>query len=262
MTEAIGAYGRISRLAFRQAYSNLNPFIYVMFLLLRPMAQVIFYGLAARFATGQADVTFQVIGNAVQVCVMSSLHTTANALVDERSNGTLALVTLAARQRFLVFGGRLLVVGMHGLVTCVAALAVGALVFGLDLGHAQWALVALALVTTVVATSSMGVAMGSVGLVLSDLNLVGNIVTVSFLALAGINFPVSALPVPLQWVAWALPMTRGAQAVRVAMAGGGPTFWPLLAGEVTVGLCWLIFGYGLFRFLERKARVHGTLDLY
>jgi ABC-2 type transport system permease protein len=184
-------------------------------------------------------------------------------LVDERSNGTLALVTLAARQRFLVFGGRLLVVGLHGVVTCVAALAVGALVFGLDLGHVQWGLLALALVITVAATSSLGVALGSVGLVLTDLNLVGNIVTVSFLALAGINFPVSALPVPLQWVAWCLPMTRGAQAARVAMAGGGGwAFWPLLAGEVAVGLCWLLFGYGLFRFLERKARVYGTLDLY
>lgn len=262
MVDAICAYGRIARLAFRQAYSNLNPLIYTMFLLVRPVAQVIFFGLAARFATGQDDVSFQVIGNAVQVCVLSSLHTTADVLVDERANGTLSLVTLAARQRFMVFGGRLLVVGLHGLVTCIAALAVGALVFGLDLNHVHWVLLPLALVAAVLATSSMGVALGSIGLVLTDLNLVGNIVTVSLLALCGINFPVSALPLPLQWVAWCLPMTRGAQAARVAMAGGGPEIWPLLLGELAVGLCWLVFGYGLFLFLERKARVHGTLDLY
>jgi ABC-2 type transport system permease protein len=262
MADSLGRYGRIARVAFLQAYSNLNPLIYIMFMLVRPVSQVIFFGLAARFATGQADVTFQVVGNAVQVCALSAVHTTAGVLVDERSNGTLALVTLAARQKFAVFAGRLLVVGMHGLLTSVAALALTVPLFGVDVGQVAWGSLLLSLVVTVLATSGLGVALGSLGLVLTDLNLVGNIVAVGVMAICGINFPVSALPGWLQVVAYALPLTRGAEAARLAMAGGGPGLWPLLAGELAVGAAWLVVGYGLYRYLERKAQVHGTLDLY
>lgn len=262
MADALGAYGRIAKLAFRQSYGTMTPLVYALFMLVRPITQVIFFGLVARFATGEPDVTFQLVGNAVQVCALSSLGTVADVLVSERQNGTLSLVTLAARNRFLVFGGRLLVVGSHGLVTSTVALTAGALVFGTDLSRVNWPALVVAMVATVLATSAVGVALGSVGLILRDLNLVGNLVTVGMMAICGIQFPVALLPGWLQMVSYALPMTRGANAARLAMAGGGPGLWSLLAGELVVGLVWLGIGYGLFLWLERKARVQATLDLY
>ncbi|HWI63693.1 MAG TPA: ABC transporter permease [Symbiobacteriaceae bacterium] len=262
MTEAMGAFGRIAKLAFRESYGVFSPLVYILFLLVRPMTQVLFFGLAARFATGNPDVTFQVVGNAVQVCALSSLLTVADVLVNERANGTLSLVTLAAKNRFMIFGGRLLVVGSHGLVSSTAALAVGALIFGVDLSQVHWPALVLSLVVTVMATSALGVALGGVGLVLRDLNLVGNILMVGMMAICGIQFPVTQLPGWLQVVAYSLPMTRGAAAARLAMAGGGPEVWSLLGTEALVGCIWLVVGYGLYLWLERKARVYGTLDLY
>lgn len=262
VTAGVGAFGRIAKLAFTQSYGTYSPLVYVLFLLVRPITQVIFFGLVARFATGNADVTFQLVGNAVQVCALSSLGTVADVMVSERANGTLSLVTLAARNRFLVFGGRLLVVGAHGLFTSTVALAAGALVFGTDLSQVHWGALVLAMVTTVLATSSLGVALGSVGLVLRDLNFFGNLVTATMMAICGIQFPVTVLPGWLRLVSYSLPMTRGADAARLAIAGGGPGLGGLLAGELAVGLIWLTIGYGLFLWLERKARVYGTLDLY
>jgi ABC-2 type transport system permease protein len=262
MTGGVGAFGRISKLAFTESYGTFSPLVYVLFLLVRPITQVIFFGLVARFATGNPDVTFQLVGNAVQVCALSSLGTVADVLVSERANGTLPLVMLAAKNRFLVFGGRLLVVGSHGLVTSTVALAAGALVFGTDLSQVNWGALVLSMVTTVLATSALGVALGSVGLVLRDLNFFGNLVTAGMMAICGIQFPVSVLPGWLRAVSYSLPMTRGADAARLAMAGGGTGLSGLLAGEFAVGLVWLAIGYGLFLWLERKARVHGTLDLY
>jgi len=262
MTGGLGALARFLTLALPGSFGTFSLLVFVLFLLVRPIPQVVFFGLVARFATGNPDVTFQLVGNAVQVCALSSLGTVADVLVSERANGTLPLVMLAAKNRFLVFGGRLLVVGSHGLVTSTVALAAGALVFGTDLSQVNWGALVLSMVTTVLATSALGVALGSVGLVLRDLNFFGNLVTAGMMAICGIQFPVSVLPGWLRAVSYSLPMTRGADAARLAMAGGGTGLSGLLAGEFAVGLVWLAIGYGLFLWLERKARVHGTLDLY
>lgn len=240
----------------------MTPFTYSLFLLIRPVSQVVFFGLAAWFATGNPDVTYQLVGNAVQVCALSSLYTVADVMVNERANGTLALVTLAARNRFMVFGGRLLVVGMHGLVTSTAALAIGALIFRADISHVNWLGLLASLVVTVLATSALGVALGSFGLLFTSINLVGNIVVVGMMAICGIQFPVAALPGWLRTVAYCLPMTRGATAARLAFAGVGAGLPGLLLGELSAGAVWLLVGYGLYQFLERQARARGTLDLY
>jgi ABC-2 type transport system permease protein len=240
----------------------MTPLSFSLFLLIRPVSQVMFFGLAAWFATGSADVSFQLIGNAVQVCALAGLYTVSDVMTNERNNGTLSLVTLAARNRFMVFGGRLLVVGMLGLLTSIVALSAGALVFRADISNIQWLGLLTSLAVTVIATSSLGVALGSIGLVTRDLNLIGNFVVVGMMAICGIQFPVAALPGWLRTVAYCLPMTRGASAARLAFAGGGAGMTGLLLGELGVGLAWLAIGYGLYSYLERLARVHGALDLY
>jgi ABC-2 type transport system permease protein len=132
----------------------------------------------------------------------------------------------------------------------------------MDLGQVNWGALLLSIVVTVAATSCLGVTMGSIGLVLTSLNLFGNLLVVAMMAFCGIQFPVSVLPRWLQVFSYAMPMTRGADAARLAVAGGGPGLWGLLLGEAVVGLVWLLVGYGLFRLFEHQARKHGTLELY
>jgi ABC-2 type transport system permease protein len=77
----------------------------------------------------------------------------------------------------------------------------------------------------------------------------------------GVNFPVDLLPAFLKVLAYALPMTRGIQAARLALDGAG---WnavaPLLYGEMAVGLVYLLVGYAAFRLIERRSLVTGMLD--
>ena len=262
MWAELRAYGRISRMNFRMQYGWMQPWVYGLTLIIRPAAQVIFFGVMARFVTGQADVSFQLIGNAIQVCALASLYTVADALVTERQNGTLALVAMAPRRPFFLFAGRVWLLGLHGLLITGAALAIGAAGFGLELGQTRWGALGLALTVTVLATSALGTALGSLGLVTSDINLAGNVAAALLLALCGINFPVAALPAWLQPLSYGLPMTRGAAAARLAVAGGGPGLAGLVAGEALVGLAWLGAGYAVFRWAERRARRDGALDLY
>jgi ABC-type polysaccharide/polyol phosphate export permease len=79
--------------------------------------------------------------------------------------------------------------------------------------------------------------------------------------LIGVNFPVENLPAFLQPVSNYLPMTRGIMAARMVLQGAG---WDavsgLLAGEILVGLVYVLIGYTLFRIEERASLSTSSLD--
>lgn len=260
--EQFRAFLSMNAAKFRMEYGWMRPWVYVLTLILRPVAQVVFFGLMARFITGQSDVSFQLIGNSVQVCSLASLYIVADALVTERYNGTLALMLLSPRSKFFLLAGRFWLLGLHGLVITGMALLVSGLGFGLHIADTNWGGLLLGLLVTTFATSALGVALGSVGLITTEVNFTGNVAAALLLALSGVNFPVESLPAFVRVVSYALPMTRGVSAARLAVAGGGPDLGPLLLGEFGIGLAWLAVGYVVFRWAESRARVAGTLDLY
>jgi ABC-2 type transport system permease protein len=262
MWDALGVFVRLNRTNFLLAYGWMRPWVYGLTLIVRPAAQVIFFGVMARFITGQADVSFQIIGNTIQVMALASLYTVAESLVLQRRNGTLAIVALAPRSRFFVFGGQIWLLGLHGIIITGAALAIGAYGFGLDLGRANWPLLIGAIVTAVFATSCLGTALGSLGLYLPDIDLSGNITAGILLTLCGINFPLEALPAALRTVAYALPMTRSVAAARLAVTGEGTGVALLLGKELALGLVWLAVGFVVYAWAERKARKHATLEMF
>jgi ABC-2 type transport system permease protein len=253
---------RINETSFRLSYGWMQVWVYVLTLVVRPAAQVIFFGVMARFITGSPEVSYQVIGNTIQVCALVSLYGVAENLLAQRRNGTLALLVLAPRSRLFVFAGQVWLLGLHGLVVTGGAFVIGASVFGLELSQTDWAGLVLAMVVTVLATSGLGTALGSLGLHLPDIHLAGNLLAGIMMAICGINFPVSALPAWLARLSQILPMTRGAAAARLAVAGGGPEFAALIVGELVVGLAWFVVGYLAYRWAERQARLHATLDLF
>jgi hypothetical protein len=67
----------------------------------------------------------------------------------------------------------------------------------------------------------------------------------------------------MQTVAYALPLTRGVEAAREAVAGASFTqVAGLLAGEMAVGLVWAFLGYVVFRAFESYARRGGLQEAY
>lgn len=263
-------FARASRIVFMMQFGWMKPGLYALTLLFRPVTQVLFFGLVARFVTGQTDVGYWVIGNASLACLMSSFYSVANVLQDERSNGTLSLMALAPRSLLYVFAGRIWLVAAHGLVSTAVSLAVGVLAFGMDVSEIAWAPFGLALLTAVFATSSLGAAVGSLGMYTDAVNIVNNVVASLLLIFSGINYPVSILPSWLQPVAKMLPMTHGTAAARLAAGldttGLGPAaalkFGALAGTEALVGLGWLAVGWLLFAWATRRARRDGTLDLF
>ena len=79
--------------------------------------------------------------------------------------------------------------------------------------------------------------------------------------LSGVNFPVNVLPRAFQVISYALPLTRGIQAARLAMAGAG---WSgvqsLFLGEILVGSIYIAVGYLMFTWFERLSLVDGQIE--
>ncbi len=93
--------------------------------------------------------------------------------------------------------------------------------------------------------------------------IVANIFLFITMLVSGVNFPVSSLPAWAQPVGYAIPMTYGTSAIRLAIAGaslGGIS--PLVEDEIFVGAVAIVLGYFLMVGFERLARKTGRFEEY
>ena len=240
-------------------FSWLSPQTYLVLKILAPITQVLFFTLLGR-ATG-GDPSYYVIGNATQLAATSGIFGIIQVFVTERRMGTLphlmmtptnSAVTLYARGLFLIF---------DGLTSVFAGLIVGVVFFGLTFPHVSVAYVLIALLVTSFSVSALGLVLGVMGLIGTDLNLLLNIALAVLLVICGVEFPVTDLPVPIQAISQLLPLTHGLIAVRAAFAGRVVDVFTPLVWEFIVGLGYLILGYVLFSYVERLSRAHATLEL-
>jgi ABC-2 type transport system permease protein len=93
--------------------------------------------------------------------------------------------------------------------------------------------------------------------------IIANIFLFIGLLLCGVNFPVSYLPGWMQPFSYAIPMTYGTEAARMAVEGASlGELSGLLGAELLVGFAVMIAGYLMFRWFEYLARSKGTLDRF
>lgn len=262
MLDDLAALFRLNVIMFKVDYAWMQVWVYLLTLVVRPSAQVVFFAVMARSISGTADVSFQVVGNSIQVCVLVSLYAVADMLVTQRRFGILALTCLAPRSRLFAFGGQVWLVALHGVVIAAVAFGIAFALFGLESNSVDWFWLALSFVVAVFATSGLGAALGSLGLYLPNINLVGNVVASLMLSICGVNFAVESLPRFLQVIAYCLPITRSATAARLALQGGGAQVGVLLLEEVALGVAWLIVGCLVYLWAENQARRHATLELF
>lgn len=146
-----------------------------------------------------------------------------------------------------------------------AAYLVGAtLVLGLDLGHANWLSVVLAVPLVIAAFSGLGLLAAGTTMLVRRLNPVAMVIGSLSFFLSGVLYPVSVLPGWLRAVGALLPLTHALAVLRGALlVGSGPvalahSFMALL---VFAGVLAPV-GFGVFAFALRRARIDGSLSHY
>ncbi len=246
--------------SYRALFAWSSPIGYFSIKFGFPLFAMLLFVFMAKFA-GISDPIYIVMGNIFLMPISNGILGVSQAVYNEKAFGAMSYLLGSPAERIPLFMGRAFYQVLDGFITVLVALPIGMLVFRMDITCMNIGLLLFCILLLSITTCGLGFLMGSITLVNRDADMVTNTLVLAYYVLVGVNFPVSMLPGFLQVFAWCLPMTRGLQAARLALAGSGwDTVAALVWGELGIGLAYTVVGYALFRILERRSLSTGMLD--
>jgi ABC-2 type transport system permease protein len=239
-----------------------SPSNYLVSKVLAPLFMMLFLVFLGVSATGRESAGFYIVGNAMQFTAVNGIFGVTMAVGRERSGGTLIYLIGSPANRLAVFLGRAFFNVLDGFLSVAMGFGWG-LLLGLDLEAAELPGLALAVLITTVSTCGLGLLLGSVSLAALNVMFINNAVFFLLLIFSGANLALDKMPVWMRTISSYVPLTRGIQSARLLVAGSPlHDVWPLLAGELAVGLVYATVGYAFFRWFESFSRQRGTLEAF
>jgi ABC-2 type transport system permease protein len=248
-------------ISYRGLFNWIRPSIYIPTMLGSPLFQIVFFTYLGRYSGARQSDAFFIVGNAVQVCAMSSVYGMTMAVANERWFGTLGPLLASPANRLAVFLGRGLPVLANALVVSIFGFLVGVVLLDFRPGWDVVPALAAVVLVTALSCTAFGMLLGSIGLRAKDFFFAANLAYFLMLLLCGVNIPLSVLPGWMEAIGRCLPLTHGIIAAREVAAGAplhavGGLVWT----EFGVGCAYAAGAYLLFRWLERESRRHAVLD--
>jgi len=248
-------------LSFMALFGWLRPTTYVASKVIGPLMQMLFFTFLGTFATGSENAQFFVIGNAVQIAALSGIYGVTMSVGGERWAGTLIYLFGTPANRMMMFFGRAFMHIIDGVFGVVIAFTWGVLLLGLDFTQTNLPALGLTILVTTFSTCGLGLLMGCLSLITANVGFVNNTVYYLLLIFSGANVKLSILPVWMQTISSAVPLTRGIASARALIAGASlQEILPLLGQEFCIGLAYGLSGYFLFKWVEISAKRRGTLE--
>jgi ABC-2 type transport system permease protein len=249
-------------IAYRGLFNWIRPAMYVPTMLGSPLFQLIFFTKLGQFAHAETR-DFYIVGNAVQVCAMSSVYGMTMSVANERWFGTLGPLLASPANRAAVFLGRGVPVLANGLLVSAFTFGAGALLLGFRPGAAALPALAAIVIVTVTSCTCFGMLLGSIGLRAKDFFFAANLAYFLMLLFCGVNIPLGDLPGWMAAIGRCLPLTHGIAAAREVAAGAGfGDVQGAVLTEAGIGVAYAAAAYLLFRVLERESRRTAVLDAY
>lgn len=250
-------------LSYKALFRWLRPAQYLATKIWGPLMYMTFFVLLGRFATGEENTSFYVVGNAVQVTALSGIYGVTMSITGDRWEGTLVYLFATPANRMSMFFGRAVMHIGDGMLGVFIGLAWGVLLFGLDLSKASPSALVLTILVTTFSTAGLGLLLGCVSLITRNVMFVNNTVFFLLLVFSGANVPLQKLPEWALNISQVLPLTRGIAATRLIVGGASlQDVMPLIQGELLIGLFYGFLGYVFFRYFENQARRRGTLEAF
>lgn len=226
-----------------------------------PLTQMVFFAFVVQLGHGgAAQVAYTAVGNAVATVTYSSVFSVCQTTDSEKQQGTMEHLLVTPANRLALYFGRGLIPILISLATVGVGLTYAALLFGVVIPPSTIPSLVVSVVLTGFAMVGFGLLLGGVALYLRTSIILGNIFLFVGLLLSGVNFPLSGLPLPLQWAGDALPLTWGVAAIRGAILGDSLQSLLPLWGAVGVSAV-LSFGLaiGLWKYFEHRALATGSI---
>jgi ABC-2 type transport system permease protein len=226
-----------------------------------PFTQLVFFAVVAGLAgNAEASVAYVVIGNAVATVTYTSIFAVCQTTDHEKQQGTMEHLLVSPANRVALYLGR----GVIPILTSLATVAVGLLytsyIFHVSFGSANFLELGVSIGLTTLAMVGFGLLLGGVALFFRTSIILGNIFLFAGLLLSGVNFPLSFLPLPLQWAGQVFPLTWGVSAVRASIAGEPLGDLLPIWGVLGLGLlASLVISMALWSVFEHRALATGSI---
>jgi len=210
---------------------------------------------------GTSYFSFVLVGVAFFDYLSVALHTFDESLKDARQNGTLENLLVTQTSLPLILAGSSLYPFVLLSLRTMIYLGWGAALFGFPLRGANWLGEICILAASVLAFSGLGILSASYLLVFKRGNPVNWAVLGVSSIVGGMMYPVSVLPVWLQYVARVTPVTYSLEGMRAAVLGHASMreLWPSLAALLIFAAILLPVSFATFSWALRRTKITGTL---
>ncbi|MEV4690528.1 ABC transporter permease [Micromonospora echinospora] len=204
--------------------------------------------------TGSAHyVGYVAVGAVMYTFAVRLILWTAKALITEEREGTfVALVVAPARRMPYLLG--FVAFAVLSTLAEAGAIAAVSVTLGVTIPAPDPVGLAIAIVVFVVALFAMSLVLGAVMLIASEAHISQNTVFLLMALICGFTFPREYLPVAVQWLAEALPVTAALDLVRAALSGDFDL--ARMSGRLVAGLsvsaAYLVGGFWLLPRAERR----------
>jgi ABC-2 type transport system permease protein len=222
---------------------------------------MLFFAFTVQLGGGSAAaIQYVVVGNAVATVTYSSVFSVCQTTDSEKNQGTMEHLLVSPANRLALYLGRGLIPIGVSLATVTVALTYAVVFFHVPIATAEGPALAVSIVLTAFAMVGFGLVLGGIALYLRTSIILGNIFLFIGLLFSGANFPLGALPAPLQAVGYGLPLTWGLAAIRAALSGAPLgsllRLWAILGFAIVLTL---LLAMGLWDYFERRALSTGSI---
>jgi ABC-2 type transport system permease protein len=205
--------------------------------------------------------SFALVGIAFFDYLSVALSTFDGSLQEARQNGTLEnLLVTQTSLSVILAGSSLYPFALMSLRTAIY-IGWGAVLFGFPLQGANWLGALLVLGASVLAFSGLGVLSASYLLIFKRGNPVNWAILGLSTVVGGMMYPISVLPVWLQYVARLIPVTYSLEGMRAAILAHASTreLLPPIAILLLFAALLLPISFAIFSWALRRTKITGTL---
>jgi ABC-2 type transport system permease protein len=204
---------------------------------------------------------FALVGFAFFDYLTVSLSAFDNTIMEARQNGTLEAMLVTETPLTVILAASTSYPFVLLAMRTVIYLAWGALLFHFPIGAANWLGAIIVLITSILAFAGLGIISTSYLLLFKRGNPARWLIVGASGLLGGMMYPVSVLPVPLQWLARLIPVTYSLEGMRQALLAGAGLLqlWPSVRALLLFSVILLPLSSVVFAWAVRQTKITGTL---
>ncbi len=253
--------------SFKAQFDWLYPPMWVTMKLVMTLSQMAFFVYVGQYLLAQGAgspdlIAYIAIGNAIMSMSWNTVFSVVNITSSDKWGATLVPLLATPAPRLPLFIGRAMLHIFDGMLSVAISFLFAILLFGVSFAAVDLPALVVVIFLTAFAMTGFGLLIGGFAFYFREPMVFANIFTFILLIFCGVNFPISALPQPLQYVSYIFPLTYGINAGRQTIINGATIIdvAPLLGEMLLVGVIAILLGYFFFITFENSARKTGRLE--